>query len=89
MAHDDRKLAEAHAALAAAFPDPNQHSFRHKKTGNVYQVLCGAVRESDLTPEVAYRRWEPVKEGTRPWVWVRPLAEFLEKFEPIPPGEKA
>jgi hypothetical protein len=47
--------------------------YRHYK-GGLYEFVCEAILESDLTPVVVYR----AANGT---VWVRPKAVFFELVE--------
>lgn len=47
--------------------------FRHYK-GGVYEFVCEATLESDLTPMMVYR----AKDGT---VWVRPKSVFFEQID--------
>ncbi len=55
-------------------PEPKSHQlWRHYK-GNAYVVVCVALREYDRVPLVVYR-------GCEEETWVRPLGEFLAKFE--------
>jgi len=55
-------------------PDPGPHQlWRHHK-GSAYVVVCVALREYDRVPVVVYR-------GGEEETWVRPLGEFLAKFE--------
>jgi hypothetical protein len=57
-------------------------TYRHKKSGRVYEVICNAVMERDKSPVVVYRQLlQHSSEMQR--VWVRPSGEFLEKFEDI------
>jgi hypothetical protein len=63
---------------------PSGSRWRHRKTGNVYEVVCVAREESNLTPRVVYRR---AAGATRPWV--REYNLFVLKFSRIsddPPG---
>lgn len=57
-------------------------TYKHKKSGRMYEVICNAVMEGDHTPVVVYRQLLQFSaEMKHPWV--RPLSEFLEKFEDI------
>jgi hypothetical protein len=47
--------------------------YRHYK-GGVYELVCEATLEADLTPLIVYR----AADGT---VWVRPKAVFFEEVE--------
>jgi hypothetical protein len=51
--------------------------FKHIKSGNTYRVLMQALLEKDCSECVVYRKAEGDSR-----IWVRPLKEFLEKFEP-------
>ena len=53
---------------------PIGSDWRHRKAGGWYRVVCTGIRESDCEPVVVYN-------GGGVY-WVRPLAEFLERFEP-------
>ena len=54
--------------------------YRHKKSGAYYVPKLVALRETDLEPLVCYGRTD------LPTVtFSRPLTEWLEKFEKIPP----
>lgn len=73
---DHKRLTEAELdALVAGGPADGTY-WRHRRTLVVYAVLTTALRESDCTPQVVYGR------GRR--AWVRPMAEFLDRFEPMP-----
>lgn len=50
---------------------PNQ-VYEHRKTGGLYEVLCLANLEADLTPVVVYADKRSNK------TWVRPLSEFKD-----------
>ena len=50
--------------------------WRHRKSGRWYTVVCTALMEADQTPVTVY---QDEQNGA---VWVRPLAEFLERFDP-------
>lgn len=55
----------------------------HKKTGNLYGLQLVALLESDgVTPMAVYYRHNPPTIGASRY-WVRPAAEFWEKFEEI------
>jgi hypothetical protein len=47
--------------------------FRHYK-GGVYELVCEATQESDLTPMIVYR----AADGS---VWVRPKDVFFQLIE--------
>lgn len=47
--------------------------YRHYK-GGLYELVCEATLESDLTPMVVYR----AANGT---VWIRPKAVFFQQIE--------
>jgi hypothetical protein len=47
--------------------------YRHYK-GGLYELVCEATLESDLTPMIVYR----AANGT---VWIRPKAVFFELVE--------
>lgn len=55
--------------------------YRHKKTGNVYEVLRDdAIIEATMERAVVYR---PAGSEVAPW-WVRPHAEFADgRFEQL------
>lgn len=59
-----------------ALPDPQCKTWRHIKTGGVYQLVCYAYREIDLVVCAVYRSQHGL-------LWIRPHQEFLEKFQPI------
>ncbi|NCS99882.1 hypothetical protein GW765_02775 [Candidatus Parcubacteria bacterium] len=50
--------------------------YLHKKSGGLYEVQDICFVESDLSLAVLYRS----KDGL---LWMRPIAEFEEKFEKI------
>lgn len=50
--------------------------YRHYK-GGLYRVVCKACQESDGVEQVVYR---PENGGH---YWVRPLKEFVQKFERV------
>lgn len=54
-------------------------SWRHRQTGRWYRVVCTARIEADQTPAVVYQ------SETDGAIWVRPLEEFLERFDPEEP----
>lgn len=57
----------------------NGEVFRHKRTGNLYAVLCVGRVEKTLEPAVVY-------VGKSLEVWIRPHAEFVDgRFTPDPP----
>lgn len=65
---------ELQTALAKA---PMSGVWRHKKTGTVYSILQKVIIEATLEVGVVY--W-----GRGDWVpFVRPLKEFLERFERV------
>ncbi len=70
-AHLLRELQEASVYTSGVW--------RHKKTAKCYRVLKLALRESDLEHLVVY-----VRQGGP--TWVRPLAEFHERFEKVHDG---
>jgi hypothetical protein len=47
--------------------------FRHYK-GGIYELVCEAVLEADLTPVIVYR----AQDGS---IWVRPKQVFFETVE--------
>jgi hypothetical protein len=49
--------------------------WRHRRTGWHYAVVCLCVVEAGCVPAVAYRGLADDR-----MVWVRPLAEFLDRF---------
>lgn len=53
--------------------------WRHLKSGATDVVLALCLREVDHMPQVVYRR---SGSETAVW-WVRPLAQFLLKFEAL------
>lgn len=53
-------------------PDLDSY-WRHKRTGNIYRVVCTAFIEATMDLAVMYSRGGVV--------WVRPEAEFLQRFE--------
>lgn len=72
-------LAAAKAALAERCPRP-WSAWRHARTGDVYRVIAACVIEAGVVPAVAYSR----DDGVDTTIWVRPLAEFLDRFNPEP-----
>jgi hypothetical protein len=68
---DHQHLVDGLAAVAANYGVVGL--WRHKASGHVYQVRDVAYLEADLSVVVTYER-----EGV---VWVRPLDEFLDRFE--------
>lgn len=70
-----KTLAECAEIIQRCEVKPNTF-WTHTKTGNRYWVCEIVLRESDLTPLVAYR---PV--GFVAAAFCRPAGEFLEKFE--------
>lgn len=84
-AANDDHLDAALALIAAKGPDAGS-VWRHRK-GGVYEVVCCAVRETDLVPVVVYRDERPqgatLDRKTAHWFkptvcWTRPLAEFTD-----------
>lgn len=62
----------------SSHPDPNRLQWVHVKSGTYYEVLHHAVRESDLTPMVVYRK----ADATGP-IWIRTADEFYDgRFVP-------
>lgn len=67
---------------------PGVTKFRHYK-GGIYELVCVATLESDLSPMIVYR----AANGS---VWVRPESVFFElvdvdgvrqpRFAPLPPA---
>jgi hypothetical protein len=62
---------------------PDVSSLWRHRDGGVYEVVCNAIRESDLVPVVVYRASgpQPVVSGRKRYLglaWTRPLAEFLD-----------
>ena len=54
--------------------------FRHKRTGNDYLLVGFGVLEKDDSLQAIYRlRCSP----GAPIFWVRPVKEFIQKFEPV------
>jgi hypothetical protein len=54
--------------------------WRHKKTGNLYVVICVAVVEKKHETVVVYRQVHTIIERN----WTRPLVEFLDgRFEKV------
>lgn len=54
---------------------PAEHSlWKHLQSGKVYRFLGVCYRESDGEPMALYCR-------EKEFQWVRPLSEFMEKFE--------
>ena len=55
------------------------HLYRHKKTGGVYKVICGALDEAD--PYRALVIYKSEADGT---VWAREANEFCDgRFESV------
>lgn len=52
---------------------PKVQRFRHYK-GGIYELVCEATQESDLSPVVVYR----AHNGS---LWTRPKAVFFEVIE--------
>lgn len=52
--------------------------WRDRRSGAAVRVVAVALRESTLRPEIVYSH-----EGLE---WVRPVAAFLERFEPVRPA---
>ena len=46
--------------------------WRHDKTGGLYQVICEAENEGDLTPIIVYQNLIDKR------IWVRPRDQFLD-----------
>lgn len=85
MPHDEQKLTEAKEVIAGMMPRTPSW-WRHKGTGKPYALMGGAINEADLVPVVVYRPL--MMQAPHTEVWVRPLAEFLERFEPLTDREK-
>lgn len=69
---EQKTTAELRTLLAA---EPLGGAWRHKKTGRIYSILQKCIIESTLEPGVVYwcrGDWIP---------FVRPVSEFLERFE--------
>jgi hypothetical protein len=60
--------------------------WRHIGTGHVYEVIALAKMDADCAPVVVYRI-DLVQSGAKSAaslsVWVRPLAEFLDRFRAV------
>jgi len=73
-----KMIAEGFDTLCKMAKDSNPYLFwRHKKTGERYQVLDLVVLEADLDVAVTYKK----KGGGIKWV--RPLDEFIDRFEAV------
>lgn len=54
--------------------------YRHKKTGNTYQVIMTATLERTMEKVVVYA----ARKGNLVERWVRPIDEFCDgRFEPV------
>ncbi|WP_334119322.1 DUF1653 domain-containing protein [Limnobacter sp.] len=60
---------EAHSVKAG-------ERYRHYK-GGLYEIICQAIQENDLSPVVVYR---PLSGDTHT-VWTRPLNVFFEMLQ--------
>jgi hypothetical protein len=78
MRLDAHTLARRYADAFAGLIRPAQ--YRHLKSGDVYEVVACCLREADLEPCVVYRDQHGVS-------WVRPLAEFQQRFVLIPQND--
>ena len=54
--------------------------------GGVYRFLCTVTIEATDTPAACYMSMDPAKRDD---FWVRPMAEFLERFKPLDISEVA
>jgi hypothetical protein len=56
--------------------------WKHKRTGNYYEIILAenVFIEATTEPAVVYERVNKAVKG----VWVRPLDEFMERFEYVP-----
>ncbi len=63
--------------LEASKRVPELSGWKHRKTGAEYLAMSVAMREADLEPQVVY------KPGGELYFFVRPLSEFLDKFDRI------
>ncbi len=79
MAENRKTKAELAELLASAKERAGDGLWRHKATGAEYFVRDHGLDESTCTPVVVYRERNPLA----PLVWVRPVAEFLERFERV------
>lgn len=73
-----QKTAEELNLLLKDMP-PKYSLWKHKKTGNVYLLMSGGLVESSLEPVAIYR----IRHDLGGVWWVRPMAEFLDKFERV------
>jgi hypothetical protein len=71
MRLDTQTLARWNANAFAGLIHPAD--YRHLKSGEVYELVACCLREADLEPCVLYRDRHGVS-------WVRPLAEFQQRF---------
>jgi len=53
--------------------------YNHKASGREYMTLAIVLIEDGLVPAVAYT----ATDQNEPITWVRPFAEFKEKFEKV------
>lgn len=58
---------------ATRMPGDSPLLYRHYK-GGIYELICEATQEADLTPVIVYR----AQNGT---FWVRPKAVFFEMVD--------
>lgn len=64
---------------------PSNWVWQHVKTGGEYEILHEGMIEADCSPVVIYRSLAPTNEA----VWVRPQAEFNERFKRLRPIDAA
>lgn len=58
------------------YPQPGE-TYKHLKTGGVYEIIGCGIRESTGEVQVIYSK----NKETDPW-WIRPADEFLDgRFE--------
>lgn len=56
--------------------------WRHRESGNVYVLLFVGVQEATLDYVAVYERVDIARcNGPASMIWVRPLEEFLDRFE--------
>lgn len=89
---EDHDLLRMRTHPRKPFPDPPKPTdgsflpsegavYRHRKSGGLYRVLMCARLEANQQHVTVYQHID----GTMPWV--RPTAEFGERFDYVPNGE--
>lgn len=92
MSHDPELLRAAVETLAVTNP---RGLWRHKKSGVRYRAWIAGLLEATCEPHVVYWTTDDKDDAALKlsppvanWEmsrlpWIRPLPEFLEKFEPV------